>query len=88
MSRRPVKPSLTMRAIGHAFGVLGAVMGLNAIATSIDPRYLRLFPFEQTGIQQAPAGLISVGLIALAMWLVTQRSSRSAKAKIDPPETL
>ncbi|HEY1980553.1 MAG TPA: hypothetical protein VGH13_10740 [Xanthobacteraceae bacterium] len=87
MTHRAAKPSLTMRAIGHAFGVLGVVMGLNAIATSIDPRYLRLFPFEATGIQQAPAGLISVGLIALAMWLVAERS-RSVKAKIDPPETL
>lgn len=87
MTRRPMKPNLTMRAIGHAFGVLGVVMGFNAIATSINPRYLSLFPFEATGIQQAPAGLISVGLIALAMWLVAERN-RTAKAKIDPPETL
>ncbi len=86
MSRRPSKPTLTIRMIGHAFGVLGAVMGLNAVATSIDPGYQRLFPFEGTGIQQTAAGLISVGLIALALWLVAERS-RNVKAKIDPPET-
>jgi hypothetical protein len=85
MIRRPSKPNLTMRATGHAFGVLGAVMGLNAIATSIDPRYLQFFPFADSGVQQTPAALISVGLIALAMWMVAERTAR-AKAKIDPPE--
>jgi hypothetical protein len=74
-----------MRATGHAFGVLGAVMGLNAIATSIDPRYLRFFPFGDSGVEQTPAALISVGLIALGMWMVVERNAR-AKAKIDPPE--
>jgi hypothetical protein len=85
MIRRPSKPTLTMRATGHAFGVLGAVMGLNAIATSIDPRYLSFFPFADSGVEQTPAALISVGLIALAMWMVAERTAR-AKAKIDPPE--
>jgi hypothetical protein len=88
MTRRPAKPSLTSRAIGHALGVIGAVMGLNAIATSIDPRYLRLFPFGDSGVQQTAAALISVGLIALALWLIAERGrGRGAKAKIDPPET-
>ncbi|HLI21589.1 MAG TPA: hypothetical protein VKV32_10755 [Stellaceae bacterium] len=86
MTRRPSKPSITMRATGHVVGVLGAVMGLNAIATSIDPRYLAYFPFAETGVQQTPAALISVGLIALAMWMVAERSTARAKAKIDPPE--
>ena len=62
------------------------MMGFNAIATSVDPRYLQLFPLQATGIQQASAGLISVGLIALATWLVADRRA-AAKAKIDPPET-
>lgn len=83
---RPSKPSLTMRATGHVVGVLGAVMGLNAIATSIDPRYLGFFPFAETGVQQTSAALISVGLIALAMWMVAERARPRAKAKIDPPE--
>lgn len=86
MTRRTAKPSIMSRAFGHTVGVFGAVMGLNAIATSIDPRYLRLFPLSDTGIQQTSAALISVGLIALAAWLVTDRT-RAAKAKIDPPET-
>lgn len=85
MIRRPTKPSLTARAIGHSFGVLGAVMALNAIATSIDSRYLALFPFADTGIEQTPAGLIAVGLIALALWLVAER--RSVRPKIDPPDS-
>ncbi|HEV8015326.1 MAG TPA: hypothetical protein VGP48_07315 [Stellaceae bacterium] len=83
---RPTKPSLTSRAFGHSLGVLGAVMGLNAIATSIDPHYLRLFPFGDTGIQQTSAALISVGLIALAAWLVANPGRRRAKAKIEPPD--
>lgn len=86
MIRRAPKTSLTMRATGHAVGILGAVMGLNAIATSIDPRYLRFFPFGDTGVEQTPAALISVGLIALAMWMVAERATPRAKAKIDPPE--
>jgi hypothetical protein len=86
MIRRTAKPSIMSRTFGHTVGVLGAVMGLNAIATSIDPHYLHLFPLSDTGIQQASAALISVGLIALAAWLVTART-RSAGAKIDPPET-
>jgi hypothetical protein len=86
MTRRTAKPSIMSRALGHSVGVLGAVMGLNAIATSIDPHYLHLFPLSDTGIQQSSAALISVGLIALAAWLVTVRD-RTAKAKIDPPET-
>jgi hypothetical protein len=86
MIRRASKPNLTLRATGHVVGVLGAVMGLNAIATSIDPRYLRFFPFGDTGVEQTPAALISVGLIALAMWMVAERSAPRAKAKIDPPE--
>ena len=86
MTRRTAKPSIMSRAFGHSVGVLGAVMGLNAIATSIDPHYLHLFPLNDTGIQQTSAALISVGLIALAAWLVTDRG-RPAKAKIDPPET-
>jgi hypothetical protein len=86
MTRRTIKPSIMSRAFGHSVGVLGAVMGLNAIATSIDPHYLHFFPLSDTGIQQTSAALISVGLIALAAWLVTTRA-RTAKAKIDPPET-
>lgn len=86
MIRRSSKPNMTMRATGHAFGVLGAVMGLNAIATSIDPRYLQFFPFGDSGVQQTSAALISVGLFALALWLVADRS-RAVKAKIDPPES-
>jgi hypothetical protein len=86
MTRRPSKPSLTSRAFGHTFGVLGAVMGLNAIATSIDPRYLQLFPFGDTGIQQTSAALISVGMFALAAWLVADSGRRRAKAKIEPPD--
>ena len=86
MTRRTAKPSIMSRAFGHSIGVLGAVMGLNAIATSIDPHFLRLFPLSDTGIQQTSAALISVGLIALAAWLVTDRA-RPAKAKIYPPET-
>jgi len=65
--------------------VLGVVMGLNAVATSIDPHYLNLFPLSDTGIQQTSAALISVGLIALAAWMVAD-TRRAAKAKIDPPE--
>jgi hypothetical protein len=84
--RTAAKTSIMSRAFGHAVGVLGAVMGLNAVATSIDPHYLHLFPLSDTGIQQTSAALISVGLIALAAWLVTARG-RAASAKIDPPET-
>ena len=73
------------RAFGHSFGVLGAIMGLNAIATSIDPQFLQLFPLRDIGIQQTSAALISVGLIALAAWLVTERHP-PAQSKIDPPE--
>ena len=83
--RRTVKLGTVSRAFGHSFGVLGAMMGLNAIATSIDSHYLQLFPLSDIGIQQTSAGLISVGLIALAAWLVTDRA-RPVKAKIDPPE--
>lgn len=86
MIRQPSKPSLSMRATGHAVGVLGAVMGLNALATSIDPRYLRYFPFADTGVQQTSAALISVGLIALATWMIAKRARPRAKTKIDPPE--
>jgi hypothetical protein len=86
MIRRAAKPRIVSHALGHSVGVLGAVMGLNAIATSIDPHYLQLFPLNDIGIQQTSAALISVGLIALAAWLLTDRG-RSAKAKIDPPET-
>lgn len=86
MTRRTSKPSLHLRATGHALGVLGAVMGLNAIATSIDPRYLQFFPFGDSGVQQTSAALISVGLFALAFWLVADRS-RAVKVKIDPPES-
>lgn len=86
MTPRPVKPSLPSRAFGHTFGVLGAVMGLNAIATSIDPRFLGLFPFSDTGLQQTSAALVSVGLFALAGWLVSERGRPRAKAKIEPPD--
>ncbi|HWE73734.1 MAG TPA: hypothetical protein VG328_11290 [Stellaceae bacterium] len=86
MIRRTAKSTMMYRALGHAVGVLGAVMGLNAVATSIDPHYLHFFPFNDTGIQQTSAALISVGLIALAAWLVADRT-RTASAKIDPPET-
>jgi hypothetical protein len=84
--RRTASLNTVGRAFGHSFGVLGAVMGLNAIATSIDPRYLQLFPLNDIGIQQTSAALISVGLIALAAWLVADRA-HPVKAKIDPPET-
>jgi hypothetical protein len=84
--RRAAKYSFVSRACGHSFGVLGAVMGLNAIATSIDPHYLRFFPLSDAGVQQTSAALVSIGLIALAAWLVTERV-KPAKAKIDPPET-
>ena len=84
--RRAAKFAFVSRACGHSFGVLGAVMGLNAIATSIDPHYLSLFPLSDIGIQQTSAALMSVGLIALAAWLVAERV-KPAKAKIDPPET-
>ncbi|HEY1504792.1 MAG TPA: hypothetical protein VGF92_10875 [Stellaceae bacterium] len=88
MIRRRTARSVTFgRAFGHSLGVLGAVMGLNAIATSIDTRYLRLFPLNDMGIQQTSAALVSVGLIALAAWLVIDRNG-PAKAKIDPPEKL
>jgi hypothetical protein len=83
--RRAAKYNFVSRAFGHSFGVLGAVMGLNAIATSIDPHYLRFFPLSDAGIQQTSAALVSVGLIALAAWLVAARAE-PAKAKIDPPE--
>jgi len=83
--RHTAKLSMMGRAFGHSFGVLGAIMGLNAIATSIDPQYLQLFPFRDIGIQQTSAALISIGLIALAAWLVTERR-QPAKAEIDPPE--
>jgi hypothetical protein len=83
---RAIKPSFTVRTTGHLLGVLGAVTGLDALATSVDPHYLTLFPFSDTGVQQAPAALISIGLIALASWMVTERAV-PAKAKIDPPET-
>lgn len=83
--RRTVKLDSVGRAFGHSFGVLGAIMGLNAIATSIDPQFLQLFPLRDIGIQQTSAALISIGLIALAAWLVTERRP-PAKAKIDPPE--
>jgi hypothetical protein len=87
MIRRHIPKLSTMsRAFGHSFGVLGAVMGLNAIATSIDPQYLQLFPLRDIGIQQTSAALVSIGLIALAGWLVTD-DAKAAKAKIDPPET-
>ena len=86
MIRRPSKANLTMRATGHVVGVLGAVMGLNAIATSIDPRYLRFFPLGDSGVEQTAAALIGVGLIALALWMVADRATTRAKAKIDPPE--
>jgi LPXTG-motif cell wall-anchored protein len=86
MFRRPAKPSLTGHAFGHASGVFGAMMALNAIATSIDPHYLQLFPLGDTGIQQTSAALIGVGLIALGAWLLADRV-HPAKAKIDPPET-
>jgi hypothetical protein len=47
MIRRPaLKATIMSRAFGHAVGVLGAVMGLNAIATSIDPHYLHLTSFR------------------------------------------
>lgn len=85
MIRRIAKFSIVSRACGHSAGVLGAVMGLNAIATSIDPHYLELFPLSDIGIQQTSAALVSIGLIALAAWLLTERG-RPAKAKIDPPE--
>jgi hypothetical protein len=81
--RRSNKSALTARIIGHAFGVLGAIMGIDAIATSINPRFLRLFPFEFSGIQQTSAALISIGLVALALWLVAEREQR-APAKIEP----
>lgn len=86
MIRRPAKPSLPSRAFGHTFGVLGALMGLNAIATSIDPRYLSLFPFADTGIEQTSAALVSIGLFALAAWLVNEPNRSQAKAKIEPPD--
>ena len=85
MIRRPAKPSVMSRAFGHAFGVLGALMGINAVVTSIDPHYLSLLPLNDIGIEQGAAALISIGLIALAAWLVAERG-RPAKAKIDPPE--
>jgi len=83
--RRTAKLGFVSHAFGHSFGVLGAVMGLNAIATSIDPQYLQLFPLRDIGIEQTSAALVSIGLIALAAWLVTERVP-PAKAKIDPPE--
>jgi hypothetical protein len=81
--RRTTKPSLTFRIVGHSFGVIGAIMGIDAIVTSINPRFLRLFPYEFSGIQQTSAALISIGLVALALWLVSERDQR-APAKIEP----
>ena len=80
-----IKLDVMGRAFGHSFGVLGAIMGLNAIATSIDPQFLQLFPLRDIGIQQTSAALISVGLIALAALLVSERRP-PAQPKIDPPE--
>jgi len=81
-----VKASIGHRFLGHSLGILGAILGLNAIATSIDPFYVRLFPLADTGIQQLPAALIAVGLIAIAAWLVSERE-RQIPTKIEPPES-
>ena len=87
MNRRRNKPTLTARLIGHAFGVLGAMMGINSVVTSVNPRFLHLFPFEASGIQQTSAGLISIGLIALGMWMIWEKAP-VPRAKVDPPESL
>ncbi|HEY3916389.1 MAG TPA: hypothetical protein VGL83_01290 [Stellaceae bacterium] len=84
MIRRPAQPSFTSRVCGHSFGVLGVVMGLNAIATSINPALIRFFPFRDTGIQQLSAALVGVGLIALALWMVAERRRRVTTADLDP----
>ncbi len=84
MNRRSSKPNLTARLVGHIFGVLGAMMGIDSIVTSVNPQFMRLFPFQASGIQQTSAGLISIGLIALGLWLVLEREGRS-RGKIDPP---
>lgn len=84
MIRRPTKPSFAARAFGHSFGVLGVVMGLNAIATSINPALIRFFPFRDTGIQQLSAALVGTGLIALALWMVAERGRRITTADLDP----
>ena len=84
MLRRPAKPSLPARAFGHSFGVLGVIMALNAVATTIDPRLIRFFPFRDTGLQQLSAALVAIGLIALALFLVAARGP--VKVKLNPSE--
>ena len=81
MQRRQPKSLNLQRWVGHGFGVVGALYAINSILTSVDPRFLQLFPFEAGGIRQGTAALVALGLIAIATWLVWDKDARKSGAK-------
>lgn len=70
---------LLSRAIGHGFGIVGAVFALDAVATTVNPHLARLFPFPADGIGQEAAAVVAVALIVAAMWLVWVQDYRRRK---------
>jgi len=70
---------LLTRTIGHALGVVGAIFGLDAIATAINPHFLVLFPFEAAGLERDSAAVVSLSMMAVGAWLLWARDYHRRK---------
>jgi hypothetical protein len=78
MPRRSAKAKAMTRLIGHVFGVAGVIMGANAITAAINPHGVQAM---SSGIEQGSAALMSIGFIALGLWLVTARTRTPQKPR-------
>jgi len=82
---------LFTRTIGHGLGVIGAIFGLEAIATAINPHFVVLFPFDGVGLERDSAAVVSLSMMAVGAWLVWardyhRRKTLSALSRSEPSE--
>lgn len=73
------QPGLLPRTVGHGFGIVGAIFGLDAVATAVNPNFVSLFPFRAAGIAGDVAAAVSLVFIAMAGWLVWASDYRRRK---------
>jgi hypothetical protein len=79
MANLGYQPGLLPRTIGHGFGIVGAMFGMDAIATAVNPHFVSLFPFQAGGIDRDIAAVVSLAFIAVAAWLVWASDYRRRK---------
>ncbi len=69
------------RLVGHGVGVLGTMMGLAWITSTINPHLLDYFPFEGDAIRQTGAGFFAVTMMVLGTWLITGKDQAASRPR-------